>query len=163
MKGVDPTTLSPPKNAFRIPKNTPEDNISVAEPIPSPVSVSSELDSFTVISDIDAEESPRVLQLTEETEVLAFANALDSTTNASDRLISLVQRHHSLCCTIGSLRDSINKQAEAMNESALAKSEHAKLRLEMSRGKAREIVDDMRKTSESKVNVRFPWVLLENG
>ena len=162
MKGVDPTILSPRKIAIRIQKNTPEDDISIEEPIPSPVSASSD-HSFTVISDTDAESS-RVVQLTEDTEVLAFANVLDPKTNIdSDRLNSLVQRYHSLCCTIGSLRDCINKQTEAMNESALAKFEHARIQLEMSRGKAREIVESMRKTSERKVNVRFPWVLLEDG
>lgn len=162
MKGVDPTIPSPRKIAIRIPKITPEDNIYIEESIPSPVSTSSDLDSFAVISDIDTESS-RVLQLTEDTEEPTFTNVIDSTTNDSDRLDSLVQRYHSLCCTIGSLRNCINEQAEAMNESALAKFEHAKMRLEMSRGKAREIVEGMRNTSESRVNVRFPWALLEDG
>ena len=162
MKGADPTILPPRKDAIRVPRNIPADSISIAHPILSPVSASSDLDSFTAISDIDAESSS-VLQLTYSTEVLIPTNVLDSPTNDSDHLISLVQRYNSLCRTIGTLRDGINKQVETMNESALAKFEHAKMRLEMSRGKARGIVEGMKKTSESRVNVRFPWVLLENG
>ena len=69
--------------------------MSIEEPILSPVSVS-DLDSFTVISYIDVGGS-RVLQLTGDTEVLIPANVLDSTTDTSDQLMSLVQRHHSLC------------------------------------------------------------------
>jgi hypothetical protein len=162
MKGVDPAVPSPRKDAIRIPINRLEDNVSIAEPILSPVSVSSELGSFTVISEIDAGAS-RVLQLTGDTEFITPENVLGSTANASDRLMSLVQRYHALCHTISTLRDSINNQAEAMNENALAKFEHAKMRLETSRGKAREIVEGMRTTSDSRVNVRFPWVLLEEG
>lgn len=162
MKGVDPAILYPRKSAIRVPRNIPGDNISISGPILSPVSASSDLGSFTVISDIDAESSP-VLPLTDDTGVLTPTNVLDPPTNDSDHLVSLLQRYYSLCRTIGTLRDGINKQAENMNESALAKVEHAKMRLEMSRGKAREIVEGMKKTSESRVNVRFPWVLLEDG
>ena len=162
MKGVDPAILYPRKNAIRVPKNIPVDHISIAGPILSPVSTSSDLGSFTVISDIDGESSP-VPQIIDDTEVLTPTNVLDSPTNDSDHLVTLVQRYYALCRTIGTLRDGINKQAETMNESAIAKFEHAKMRLEMSRGKAREIVEDMKKTSGSKVNVRFPWALLEDG
>jgi len=136
--------------------------MSIAEPILSPVPASSDLDSFTVISDIDAGTS-RVPQFTGEADVLSSENVLDPMANASERLMSLVQRYHSLCHTIGTLRDSINKQAEYMNKNAVAKLENAKMRLETSRGEAREIVEGMRKTSDSRVNVQFPWVLLEEG
>jgi len=78
-------------------------------------------------------------------------------------LVVLFSLTHSLCHTIGTLRDDIKKQAEAMNEDSLTKFEYAKMRLETSRGKAREIAEGMRKTSDSKVNVRLPWVLSEDG
>jgi hypothetical protein len=84
MKGVDPAVPSPRKDAIRIPINRLEDNVSIAEPILSPVSVSSELGSFTVISEIDAGAS-RVLQLTGDTEFITPENVLGSMANASDR------------------------------------------------------------------------------
>ena len=135
--------------------------MSIEDLVLSPVSAS-DLDSFTVISCIDAGGS-RVLQLTGDAEVSTPQDVLDSTTNASDQLMSLVQRYQSLCHTIGTLRQDINKQVEAMNKSALEKFEHANMRLETSRGWARQIVEDMRKASDTRVNVRFPWALIEEG
>lgn len=161
MKGVNLTIPSPHKGATGTLRNPLEDNTSIEDPILSPVSAS-DSDSFTIISDIDAGSS-RVLKLTSDTDALTPENVLDSTANASDRLMSLVRRYHSLCHTIGTLREDIHKQAEAMNKSALEKFEHANMRLETSRGWARQIVEGMKKASDSRVNVRFPWALLEEG
>lgn len=83
--------------------------MSIEEPILSPVSVSDWIPSrLSQISDIDAGGS-RVLQLTGDTEVLTPAKVFYSTTNTSDRLMSLVQPYHSLCHTIGTLREDINR------------------------------------------------------
>jgi len=162
MKDVGPTILSPRQDATRILRDPPEDNKSIAEPILSPLSPYSDLDSFSVVSDTNAEGS-QVPQLTNDTKVPTPTKVLDSPTNASDCLTSLVRRYHSLCHTIGTLRDDIKKKAEVMNEDALTKFISAKIRLETSRGKAREIVEGMRKTSDSRVNIRLPWVISEDG
>jgi hypothetical protein len=159
MKGVNLTIPSPCLGAIGIPRNPPEDGTPIVGPS---LYSSSDLDSFSVISDVDVE-GPRILQLTDGTGVLTPANVLDSPTNASDHLLSLVQRYHSVCHTIDTLRDGINKRAEGMKQNALAKFELAKMQREMSREKAQEIIEGMRKASDRRVNVRLPWVPLEDG
>ena len=157
MKGVDPTISSPHEDATNAQKYPSEDSPLVAEPILSPLSAPSDLDSFSVISDIDVDGS-QTPRLPDEVEVLTSPKVPDCLTNASDRLTSLVQRYHALCHTISTLRDGINKQAEAMNATALEKFEHTKMRLAASRGKAQEIVEGMKKANDGNVYVRLPWV-----
>ena len=162
MKRVDRTPPSPHKGVISILSNPSECHIPIAEPILSPMSLSSDLDSFSVVSDIDAEGS-QILQLTDDAEVSTSAEVPDAPTNASDSLTSLVQRFHFLCDAIGTLRDGISKQTESIKANALAKFELAKLRLETSRGMAGDVVDKMRTASNNKACVRLPWVPLEDG
>ena len=95
MKDVGRSIPSPRHDAIRIMRNPPEDNKSIAEPILSPLFPSSDLDSFSVISDIDAEGS-QIPQVTNDTKVPTPTKVLDSPTNASDRLTSLVTCYHSV-------------------------------------------------------------------
>ena len=88
------------------------------------MSPSSNLNSFSVVSDIDAEGS-RIIQLTDDAKVPTSAEVTDAPTNASDSLTSLVQRFHFLCDAIDTLRDGISKQTESINANAPANFELA--------------------------------------
>jgi hypothetical protein len=158
-EGVHPAIPSQHEDITDTMRDPLEDDPPITESILSPVSVCSDLDSFSVVS---YAEGSRMPPPTEDTEELISCEVLDPPANASDCLTSLVQRYHSLCCTISTLRNDINKQATAMNADALEKFEDAKMRLETSRGKAREVVESMREVSGSNVSVRLPWVHLDN-
>jgi len=136
-----------------ITRNRSGDNIPILGPILSPAC--SDLDSLSVVPDIGVEGS-RVPQLTNDVGIL---NISDPTIDAPHLLTSLVQRYHSLCHTTDNLRDSINKQTEAMKANALAKVEYAKKRLEASREMARAIVEGMRKASDANIYARLPWLI----
>jgi hypothetical protein len=159
---TSPTTPSPRDGTTTTLNDLVEDNRSITEPIRSPMSAPSDLDSFSVVSDIDVEGS-QVLQLTNLFEVVTSADLPDPPTDPADRLTSLVHRYHDLCHTIGTLRDSISKQAEGMKAKAREDFERAKLRVETSRGQARETVESMRKATDSTVYIRLPWTLAEDG
>ena len=162
-QGVDHGILPAYKDIINIQRNSSEDHITIEEPILSPVSATSDLDDFSVVSGIDAEGS-QVLQFTDDIEVLTPLKVLDPSAADSDYLTSLTQRYHSLCRTIDILRDGINKQVEDLNASASAKHERAKMRLEASRRKAQEEFESMKKAStDSKVSIRLPWLLSESG
>jgi len=154
MQGADPTIPPPHMDTITPLRNQSEDNVPILVPILSPESTCSDLDSLSVVSDIDVEGS-RVPQPKYD---VGIPNTSDPPINASYRLTSLVPRYHSLCHTIDNLRDGINKQAKAMNANALAKIEHAKMQLEASRGKARAIVEGMKIASSANIYARLPWL-----
>jgi hypothetical protein len=156
VRGASPATSPPYEGTANILRDPVEDNPSITEPIRSSMAGTSDLNSFSVVSGVDS-----VLQFTRVLE--ASAEVSDPPTSPSDRLTSLAQRYHDLCHTIGTLRDSINKQAKGIKAKAQENFEHAKLRLETSRGKAREIVENTKKSTPSAVYIRLPWTLTEDG